>query len=131
MPVLPRWIVSTLAICSGLLLPLAFAPTQWWPVAVLALTILYALIQQATSRQALVLGGLFGLGYFGIGVHWIYFSLHLFGAAIAPLAAVLTFVFVLVMCVFPAVSCWLWARWRRPGNTFFNAVLFAAVLMLF
>ncbi|ASJ72151.1 apolipoprotein N-acyltransferase [Granulosicoccus antarcticus] len=130
MPVLPRWIASTLAVCSGLILPLSFAPTHWWLLAILTVMTLYGLIQQATPRQALWLGWLFGLGYFGIGVHWVYFSLHLFGAAIAPLAALLTLVFVLVMTVFPALSCWLWARFRLADASLRNALLFASIWVL-
>lgn len=127
---LPAWLAWTLAICSGLLLPLSFAPTEWWPLALVSLAVLYTLLQETTPRQALLLGWLFGLGYFGIGVHWIYFSLHLFGAAIAPLAALLTLVFVLVMTVFPAVTAWLWARYRTPSSPVSSAVLFAILWVL-
>ena len=130
MPAIPRWIASTLAVCSGLMLPLSFAPTHWWVIAILTLALLYGLIQQSTPRQALWLGWLFGLGYFGIGVHWIYFSLHLFGAAIAPLAAVMTIVFVLVMTVFPALTCWLWARLRQVDKPLRNGLLFASIWVL-
>lgn len=126
----PRWLSWTLAICSGLILPLSFAPTEWWLLAPISLAVLYALIQQATPRQALLLGGLFGLGYFGIGVHWVYFSLHLFGAAIAPLAVLLTLVFVLVMAVFPAVTSYLWARYRTSASPLANAGLFAVLWVL-
>ena len=103
---------------------------QWWQVAVVSLLILYALIQRLSPRQATLIGWLFGLGYFGIGVHWIYHSLHLFGAAIAPLAAALTLVFVLVMTVFPAACCGLWVRLHRPDNPIVNAVLFASLWVL-
>lgn len=127
---LPSWLVSTLAVCSGLVLPLSFAPTQWWAVACGSIFVLYFLIQNASPRKALWLGWLFGLGYFGIGVHWIYFSLHLFGAAIAPLAALLTLVFVLVMTIFPAACAYLWVRFRIPHSPIRNAFLFAALWVL-
>jgi apolipoprotein N-acyltransferase len=127
---LPGWVVSTLAVCSGLVLPLSFAPTEWWLVACGSIFVFYFLLQSASPRQALWIGWLFGLGYFGIGVHWIYFSLHLFGAAIAPLAGLLTLIFVLVMTVFPAGSAYLWARFRMPASPLGNAVLFAALWVL-
>ncbi len=129
-PVLPPWLAWTVAVCSGLVLPLSFAPTHWWQAAVVSLCILYALVQQSTVRQATFIGWLFGLGYFGIGVHWIYFSLHLFGAAIAPLAALLTLVFVLVMTVFPALCCGLWARFKLGKRPVINAFLFASLWVL-
>ena len=124
---LPRWLVAILAVCSGLVLPFSFAPTEWWAVAGGSFFVLYLLLQNASPRQALLIGWLFGLGYFGIGVHWIYFSLHLFGAAIAPLAVFLTFVFVLVMTVFPAGSAYLWARFRQPNSPVINVLLFSAL----
>lgn len=127
---LPRWLVWTLAVCSGLVLPLSFAPTEWWPLAVATLAVLYLLLQQATPKQALLTGWLFGLGYFGIGVHWIYHSLHLFGAAIAPLAALLTLVFVLVMTLFPAFTAYFWARFRQPTNPLINVLLFTTLWVL-
>ena len=34
------------------------------------------------------LGLAYGIGQFGAGISWSYFSLHLFGDAVAPLAAV-------------------------------------------
>jgi len=129
-PVLPPWMAWIVAVCSGLVLPLSFAPTQWWQVAVVSLCILYWLIQTLTARQAMFVGWLFGLGYFGIGVHWIYHSLHLFGAAIAPLAAALTLVFVLVMTVFPSICCGLWVRLRKADRPVVNALVFASLWVL-
>lgn len=128
--VLPPWLAWIVAICSGLVLPLSFAPTEWWQAAVVCLSILYLLIQTLSVRQAMLIGWLFGLGYFGIGVHWIYHSLHLFGAAIAPLAAALTLVFVLVMTVFPAVCCGLWVRLHIAKRPVVNAILFASLWVL-
>lgn len=128
--VLPRWLVSTLAFVSGLVLPFSFAPTAWWVAALGSLVVLYALLQSATPKQALWLGWLFGLGYFGIGVHWVYFSLHLFGAAIAPLAALLTLLFVLVMTVFPSLTAYIWVRAKRQNTPLANAFLFAALWVL-
>ena len=99
-------------------------------MAIVTVAIFYGLLQKATSRQAFWLGWLFGLGYFGIGVHWVYFSMHLFGAAIAPIAAALTLVFVLVMTLFPAGTAYLWVRLRRNANPLTNAGLFAALWVL-
>lgn len=119
-----------LVVASGLLLPFSFAPTSYWPLAIVSLAVLYHVLQGVTARQGFWLGWLFGLGYFGIGVHWVYFSLHLFGAAIAPLAALLTLVFVLVMTVFPAVTSLLWCRYKTPQFPILNAFLFASLWVL-
>jgi len=127
---MPRWLYWVFALGSGLALPFAFSPTEWWLLAPLSIGTLYALLHRATPKQALFIGWLFGLGYFGIGVHWVYHSLHLFGAAIAPLAALLTLLFVLVMTVFPALTTYVWASLRHSNSALVNVLLFAALWAL-
>ena len=122
-----------LVLLAGLALPFSFAPTEWWLIAPLSIGLFYYLLQEQTPRECLIRGALFGLAYFGIGVHWVYHSLHLFGAAIAPLAVLLTMVFVMVMAVFPSLTAWFWARWRQPSSQssssslIRNALLFTAL----
>lgn len=124
---LPRLFTLCLAALAGLALPFSFAPYEWWPLAPLSLAVLYFLIQAQTPRLAWFTGWVFGLGYFGFGVHWIYFSLHLFGAAIAPVAVLLTIAFVLVMTLFPALTAWAWVGLRRDDHVQRNALLFASL----
>lgn len=121
---------SALALGAGLAFPYTFAPTDWWPIAPASLIVLYLLLQSVTPSRAGFIGWLFGLGYFGIGVSWVYHSLHLFGAAIAPLAAFLTLLFVLVMTVFPALTAWAWVRLRSQRYPIFDAALFAALWVI-
>jgi len=128
--VVPRWLGAILALLSGLALPFAFAPTEWWILSIASIFVFYGLLQSLTPRQALWIGWLFGLGYFGIGVHWVYYSLHLFGAAIAPLAALLTLVFVIVMTIFPALTAYVWTRFRPSNRPLSNAFLFAALWVI-
>lgn len=96
-------------------MPFAFAPYGLWPLAFLSTAVLYALVEDAEPGTALRLGWFFGLGYFGLGVYWVFYSIHLFGSAVAPLAATLTAAFVLVMSLFPLAICWLFAR-LHPGR---------------
>lgn len=81
------------ALLAGLAAVPAFAPFGWWPLAVLAPAVLFMLWRDCGRGRAAWRGWLFGLGYWGAGVYWVYFSLHHFGDAVAPLAAVLTAVF--------------------------------------
>jgi apolipoprotein N-acyltransferase len=76
-----------LALALGALLPLAFAPFSVWPLAFVIPALLLAVIQGSLSaRNIFFAGWLFGIGYFGFGVYWIYNSLHDFGMA-PPLVA--------------------------------------------
>ena len=60
-----------------------------------------------------VAGWLFGTGYFGFGVYWIYNSLHVFGQAPPVVAGGLTGLLVIYLGIAPAITLWLWARLRR------------------
>lgn len=101
---------DALAFVAGLLLVGAFAPFELRFLSLLAPAGLFLLWRNTTPRRAAWRGWLFGVGMFGAGVSWVYFSIHHFGAAIAPLAALITLVFVLAMALFPAALGWGAAR---------------------
>ncbi len=131
MPRLSPRTTRLLALPLGAVLPLAFAPFGLWPVAILALAGLFWLWQGATPREARWIGYAFGLGQFGVGVSWVYNSLHLFGDAIAPVAGLITFLFVAVAAAFPALAGELAARLSAPGTArrLFLALPLAWVLL--
>lgn len=118
------WTTRLLALLLGASLPLAFAPFDLWPLAILSLAGLFWLWRDASPREALLRGYAFGLGQFGVGVSWVYNSLHLFGEAIAPVAGLITLAFVALAAAFPAVAGWLAARLSPPGS---RARLFLAL----
>ena len=66
---------------AGLLFTLAFAPFDCSYLALLALSLLFASWQNTTPKRAFLRGYLFGLGSFGLGVSWVYISIHDFGGA--------------------------------------------------
>lgn len=113
----PR-LADALALAAGALLVLAYAPFGLRGAAVAAPAVLFWLWAQDGPRAALRHGYLFGLGMFGGGVSWIYNSLHYFGAAIAPLAALITGLFVVFLALYPALLGWVLARSRDRGALF-------------
>ncbi len=108
-----------LALLAGALCVFGFAPFGVFPVPVLALAVLFVLLQQAaTPRAAARLGWSFGLGLFSAGIGWIYVALHDYGAMPFVLALPATLLFAAFLALFPAVAVWLPARlgvadWRR------------------
>lgn len=96
-----------IALIAGGVLPLAFAPVYFWPLTVLSPAALLLLLPGLSLRAALILGFAFGLGQFGVGVSWLYESFTLFGGAVAPLAALITGLFVAVVSIYPALTMWL------------------------
>lgn len=96
-----------IAVIAGGLLPLAFAPVGFWPLSFLSPAILLLLLPGTSLRGSTALGFAYGLGQFGVGVSWLYESFTLFGAAVAPLAALITALFVAAISVYPALTMWL------------------------
>ena len=103
-----------LALLLGSMLPLAFAPFFLWPLAILIPVGLIWLFERSWSfKQTFLLGWLFGLGYFGFGVYWIYHSLHDFGAAPPVVATAITGLLVVYLALAPAIVFILHFRLRE------------------
>jgi apolipoprotein N-acyltransferase len=106
-----------LAVGAGLLYTLAFAPFDYPYLAVVALLCLFMCWQRVTPRRALVRGYLFGLGQFGLGISWVYVSIHDFGHASVTNASVMTSVFVAFWAIFPALAGYLCGLLKDPHRT--------------
>ncbi len=115
----PNWC----ALLLGGLAACGFEPLHLWPLTLLSLAGLLALIARAGSRrQAALLGWLFGVGHFSIGNTWIATAftyqanmpVWLGGFAVVGLA--------LYLAVFPALAAMTaWWLGRRSGVSLFLA----------
>lgn len=85
---------SILATVAGGLAPLSFAPFKIWPMGVISLFFFLMALASSTPKQAFFRGWLYGLGFFGVGASWIYFSIHEYGFTSVPFALLLTGLFV-------------------------------------
>jgi apolipoprotein N-acyltransferase len=65
----------------GALLACAFAPLEWWPLAILCPAALMWLWEQAAPREAAWTGFWFSFGTFLAGTYWLYVSVHDLGGA--------------------------------------------------
>jgi len=109
------WRRSLVAFLAGAATVLAFSPSELFPLALAALAVLTHLWLTASGpRAAAWLGFWFGMGLFGVGVSWVYVSLHRFGAMPAPLAAIATLAFCAVLALYPALAGALQAGFRAP-----------------
>lgn len=107
-----------LAILAGALLTLAFAPFSYYPLAIIAPALLLGTWLSVTPKQALWRGWLFGLGFFGTGVYWVFISIHTYGNASTPLALIITAVFIAILAIFPALNGYLLNRiFPRDNST--------------
>lgn len=95
----------TVALMIGAITVSGFAPDYLFSLPLLTVAALLLLWSRASSRMAAAYTGFaFGLGFFGAGVSWVYVSIHEFGGMPMPLAVVATFLFCLVLSLFPAVA---------------------------
>lgn len=101
-----RWLI---ALISGALTPLALAPVNLWPLALLTPAGLYYALSQQPNR-GFGLGWLFGIGLYGAGASWVYVSIHTYGDTPALLAALMTAAFVVAIGLFFALQGWCFSR---------------------
>lgn len=82
-------------------------------------------------RQALLAGYLFSFSNFGIGLYWLYISLHRYGDLSAPLAigavALLAAWLALYGALATGLAFWLGARYQANASSYQKQVLMAAV----
>jgi apolipoprotein N-acyltransferase len=126
----PR-VADALALVAGACLPLGFAPFELSPIAILAPAALFLLWLEADAARAARRGFLFGLGMFGVGVSWVYVSMHNFGNMAAPLAAFATLLLVAGLALYPALLGFVQARMRGSNDVVHIALVLPALWTLF
>ncbi len=109
-PPRPARVADAAALAAGAALPLAFAPFGLFPLAYLAPAALFILWTEGSAARAAWRGFLFGLGMFGVGVSWVYVSLHNYGHMPVPLAGLATLLFVAGLALYPMLLGYLQAR---------------------
>lgn len=108
---LPNWFANTLAVLAGALIPLSLAPFRIWPLGLLGMTLLALLLERGSVAQVFKRTWFFGVGLYGLGVSWIYVSIHNFGGASPILAGFLTLLFVLFMALMFSLPFYVYGRW--------------------
>ncbi|MEN9718148.1 MAG: apolipoprotein N-acyltransferase [Pseudomonadota bacterium] len=104
------------ALGLGVLSALGFEPIALWPLTLLTVGGLLALLARAESRnQALQLGWLFGLGQFALGLNWIATAFTYQAAMPAWLGWAAVFGLSLYLAIYPALAALAgWSLRRSP-----------------
>src|SRR5487761_1016110 len=100
-----------LAFGAGALLACAFAPFEWWPLAILCPAALMWLWEEAPPREAAWTGFWFSFGTFLAGTYWLYVSVHDLGKAPVWLTIALMLGLVGIMALYNALIGYAVARW--------------------
>lgn len=111
------------AFLAGAILTLAFAPFNAYLCAFLSPALLLWLWRKATPKQAFWRGFIYGLGFFGTGVYWIFISINTYGDTSEFVAVFITGGLMAILALFPAINGYVLNRFFPKNN---NAkILFA------
>lgn len=102
------------AFLFGLCVPLALAPFNFWPLMFVGIGGFFWLSMIAqSSKQAALFGWLYGVGYFGLGVSWVYGSMRTVDTSIL-LSVILTGGFCLLLAITLLFQMWFFHRFLKP-----------------
>lgn len=123
--------LDVIAFFSGALLPVAFAPIGFYPLAIIIPAIMFWIWLDSSPAEAFRRGYLFGFGLFAVGASWIYIAISDFGFTSSPVAFLLTHIFVAFLAVFPALQALLSVWLARYLSKYLILVAFIVVWVLF
>ena len=118
--------LSLLALFSGAILPLAFAPFGYYLVAEVSLVLLLVTWFRAKPGTSFWYGWLFGAAFFGCGVYWVYISIHHYGQAPIILSVFILALLVAFMALYPALLGYILNRFFPKNNLYKFLLVFPA-----
>ena len=118
------WALVVLA-AAGAAQTWALEHTQAWPLPLLAIALLAAVVARSTPGQAAAAGWAFGCGWLGAATWWLYISLHRYGQLPAPLAVAAVGLLAAALSLYLAAAM-AWVARRRRGRPLADANRFAA-----
>ena len=121
---LPERYSALLVMFAGAAAVTAFAPFGWFPVAALSLAVLFDQWSRDTRKLAFRHGLLFGAGFFGAGISWVFISIKVYGHVATPVAISITAGLIAFLSLYPALLGYFLVRAFR---TLTPAVLLVAM----
>ncbi|MES2207490.1 MAG: apolipoprotein N-acyltransferase [Pseudomonadota bacterium] len=128
---------TLVAIFAGLLAIIGWPPLAFWPLTLLAYSMLMLISSRTLSFSIATLRGLtFGLGLHSVGNYWVFLALH-YHAGLSSAASISSlFFFASYLALFTAIPCglWNWIYLSQPIQTswqkIYKSLSFAALLTL-
>lgn len=108
-----RTCILIAALIAGALLSLSFAPYDYWYAALISIAIYALLLNLPHNDVPSLTGTAYGLGLFGSGSSWVYYSIHDYGGASVVLALLLVTLFTLALSLFHTLFGYLFGRFRQ------------------
>jgi apolipoprotein N-acyltransferase len=118
-------------IFAGILIACGFAPTHLPGLAILGLALFFSqLNQHKTLKHAWNSGFELGLGCMGLGVSWIYVSIHMYGNLSFIWSLLATVIFVMYLALFPAFMAITYHMLRKNVSLWMSCPLFCCLWIL-
>ncbi len=126
---MPRAVLMLLPLLAGAASALGFAPLDWWPLTLVGVAILVALVDRApTVRGAALTGWLFGIGQFTVSLGWIATAFTYQAAMPAFMGWVTVVLLSMFLALYPGLAAGSARVW--PGGRISRVLVFAAAWML-
>ena len=125
-----KYSAAIVSFLAGAILPLAFSPVDVVLFSIVSPLILFYILSTVTPKRAAWLGWWYGLGFFFIGVSWVFIAIHVFGFTDLFTSIILTFLFVAfwALCIgFQGyLSVWLVKRFSVSSSLTIFVIIFPA-----
>ena len=119
-----------LALIIGGLLALAFAPLALYPLAIICPALLLLLWLNCTPQRSFLIGLFFGIGFFSVGVSWIFVSIHVFGNTSILLSLFITGLFIFILALFTGLQGYFLNRFFPENNGIQRYLIFPSLWTL-
>ena len=116
-----------LAIICGLLFPLGFAPFEAWPVTIISLSLLLYLLKNEGFKDYFLIGFCYGLGLWGLGISWVYVSIHYHGNQGIISSFLITFAFVIFLSLYIGLTTYLFRIFKSDVNGLNYLLIFPVI----
>ena len=114
------------AFFTGILFPFGFAPFHLPGLSLLSLACLFIQLQSVSLKHSFWVGFTYGLGFLGVGVSWVYVSIHEYGHLNVVLSACITLLFVTYLALYLGLVAFLFNR-LRAHSPLRSCLLFSAI----
>lgn len=120
-----------LALVTGMLFPLSLAPFHL-PIALfVSASILFLLLQNVSVKKAMFIGFFYGLGSMGVGVSWVYISIHDYGHLHAVFALTITILFICFLALYSSIMAAIYVLLKPSKLQLLSALFFSVNWILF
>ncbi len=115
---------------AGILIPLGFAPFHFPGLCILGMALLYAQLYQQPLKKSFLIGFVFGLGFLGFGVSWVFVSIHVYGHLNSLLSAFITLLFIVYLSLYPGLVALLFSKLSKSHSNLLCVLLFSSLWSL-